>query len=188
MKPVSVLAASFCTAFALVSSPVLAAVDKAAQQAEMKQATQSSLEKFFKKQPRIRGEVEKAPGYAVFTTYGLTFGLGGAGGGGTAHDKATGQVQFMKMAQASAGLQAGVTQKDLLIVFKSKKAYEEFVNKGWEFGGSGSISAGAGGHSAGGGAGEQSIAEAVTYTLTKNGLDVGASMEGTKFWKDKELN
>ena len=29
---------------------------------------------------------------------------------------------------------------------------------------------------------------AVTYTLTKNGLKVGIAAEGSKFWKDEDLN
>ncbi len=132
--------------------------------------------------------MQAAPGYAVFTTYGLTFIVGGSGGGGLAHDAKSGSDTFMKMAQASAGLQAGAAQNDLLIVFKSKKAFDSFVNKGWEFGGTGAVAAGAAGHSAGGGAGQQEISEGKTYSLTKNGLEVGAALAGTKFWKEKGMN
>ena len=37
-------------------------------------------------------------------------------------------------------------------------------------------------------AGEQVISDATYYTLTKNGLQAGVAVAGTKFWKDKELN
>jgi lipid-binding SYLF domain-containing protein len=188
MRPYSVLAASFATAFALASTAVLAEADKPAHQAKIKAATQTSLQKFYKAQPRIKGEVEGAPGYAIFTTYGASFGFGGSGGGGVAYDKLANKDTFMRMAQASAGLQVGLAQKDLLIVFKSQKAMQDFVDKGWDFGGEGNISAGVAGHTAGGGAGVKEINDATTYTLTKNGLDVGAGLAGTKFWKDKELN
>lgn len=172
---------------ALAGAPAFAA-DKAAQQAEIRKATQSALDKFYKAKPELKAEVEAAPGYAVFTTYGLTFLVGGTGGGGLAHDKKTGADTFMKMAQASAGLQAGATQNDLLVVFKSQKALDNFVAKGWEFGGTGAISAGIANKSAGGGAGKQEISEANTYSLTKNGLEVGAALAGTKFWKEKGMN
>jgi lipid-binding SYLF domain-containing protein len=179
--------ATAAAALVLAAAPAFAA-DKAAQQAEIQKATQAALAKFYAKKGDIRKEVEAAPGYAVFTTYGLTFLVGGTGGGGLAHDKATGKDTYMKMAQASAGLQAGVAQNDLLIVFKNQKALTQFVDKGWEFGGSGAASAGIANKSAGGGGGQQEIAEARTYTLTKNGLEIGAALAGTKFWKDKDMN
>ena len=185
MKPLTLLA-GFAAALAL-SLPALAA-DKAKEQAEIQKASKESLEKFYKKKPEIEGQVKAAPGYAVFRTYGLSFVVGGSGGGGVARDVQAKKDTYMKMAQASAGLQAGAGEKDLLIIFKSKAAYDNFVQKGWEFGGAGSISAGVGGKTAGGGSGAQEISDATTYTLTRNGLDVGGAMQGTKFWKDKDLN
>ena len=64
----------------------------------------------------------------------------------------------------------------------------EFVNNGWEFAGGGGAAAGAGSKSVGGTAGEQVIADGLYYTLTKNGLQAGGAVAGTKYWKDKELN
>jgi lipid-binding SYLF domain-containing protein len=32
------------------------------------------------------------------------------------------------------------------------------------------------------------IADAQYYTLTKNGLQAGVAVAGTKYWKDKDLN
>jgi len=165
-----------------------AAPDKAAKQAEVQKATQASLEKLYKAQPRLREEVKAAPGYAVFTSYGLSFVVGGAGGSGLAHDAQAGKDTFMNMAQASAGVQAGIGGRDTLIVFKTRKAFDDFVAKGWEAGGGGAIGAGAGKKSAGGGSGEQFINDALYYTLTKNGLEAGGAVAGTKFWKDKDLN
>jgi len=184
MKPFSILAA-FAASLAL-AVPALAA-DKAKEQAEIQKAAKESLAKFYAKKPAIEGEVKGAPGIAVFRTYGLSFVVGGSGGGGVARDN-TGKDTYMKMAQASAGLQAGVGEKDLLVIFKSKKAFDDFIAKGWEFGGAGSASAGVGGKTAGGGSGQQEINDATTYTLTRNGLDVGGALQGTKFWKDKDLN
>src|SRR4051812_25631471 len=112
MRPHSILAASFATAFALASTAVLAEADKPAHQAKIKAATQTALQKFYKVQPRIKGEVEDAPGYAIFTTYGASFGFGGSGGGGVAFDKQGNRDTFVRMAQASAGLQAGIAPKD----------------------------------------------------------------------------
>ena len=175
-------------ALSLVASGAFAQDEKAKKQAEVRKVTATSLEKFYKADPKLKGEVAKAPGYAVFTTYGISFLIGGAGGKGLTHDNKTKKVTYMDMAQASAGLQAGIAESETLIIFKSAKGMEEFVNKGWEAGGGGAVQAGAAGKSVGAASGENAIADASYYTLTKNGLQAGIAIAGTKFWKDKELN
>ena len=162
--------------------------DRTKKQADIRQATQTALEKFYQAKPELRDEVTKAPGYAVFTTYGASLVVGGAGGKGIAHDNRTNQDMFMEMGQASAGLQAGIAQSEVLIVFESPEAFQKFVDKGWEVGAGGAAQAGAGGKSVGPGGGENLIADAHYYTLTPNGLQAGVALAGTKFWKDKELN
>jgi lipid-binding SYLF domain-containing protein len=180
--------ALFATLVTLGTAGAYAATDKMGKQAEISKATAASLEKFYKAEPRIKGEVAAAPGYAVFTSYGFSFVFGGAGGPGIAHDKATQKTTYMSMAQASAGMQAGATKNDVLLVFKTPKALKEFIDTGWEVGAGGTVSAGAGGKSTGGGIGDQFVDKAVYYTLTSKGLEVGVAIAGTKFWKDKELN
>jgi lipid-binding SYLF domain-containing protein len=172
----------------LAAGGALAQSEKAKKQAEVQKVTQNSLEKFYKADPKLKEAVANAPGYAVFTTYGLSFIVGGQGGKGLVRDAKTKKVTFMDMAQASAGLQAGIAENETLIVFKSEKALNQFINSGWEFGGGGSAQAGVAGHQTGAGGGENVIADASYYTLTKNGLQAGGALAGTKFWKDKGLN
>jgi len=172
----------------LAAGSALAQDEKAKKQAEIRKVTATSLEKFYKADPKLKEAVTKAPGYAVFTTYGISFLIGGAGGKGLAHDNKTKKNTYMDMAQASAGFQAGIAESETLIVFRTAKGLEEFVSKGWEAGGGGAVQAGAAGKSVGAASGEQAIADASTYTLTKNGLQAGIAVSGTKFWKDKELN
>jgi lipid-binding SYLF domain-containing protein len=169
-------------------SALSAEADKASKQKEIQKATQTSLDKFYKAKPDLKGTVAKAPGYAVFTTYGLSFFIGGAGGKGLAHNNKTGKDVFMHMGQASAGLQIGIAESETLIVFKTAQAMTQFINKGWEYGGGGAAQAGAGGKSVGTAEGENVIAEALYFTLTKNGLQAGIALAGTKFWKDDDLN
>ncbi len=175
--------------FSFASGGTLAAdADKAKKQAEIKKAAQASLERFYKVKPELKAQVAKAPGYGIFTTYGISFLVGGAGGSGLAHDNKTDKDIYMNMAQASAGLQAGVGQGETLIIFKSKEGLAKFIDKGWEYSGGVSAEAGAADKSVGGGKGAASIPEADYYTLTKNGLQVGGAAQGTKFWKDGDLN
>jgi lipid-binding SYLF domain-containing protein len=172
----------------LAAGNALAQDEKAKKQAEIRKVTASSLEKFYNAKPELKGEVAKAPGYAVFTTYGLSFLIGGAGGKGLVHDNKTKNVTYMDMAQASAGLQIGIAESETLIVFKSSTAMQDFIDKGWEAGGGGAVQAGAAGKSVGVAGGANVVADASYYTLTKNGLQAGVAVAGTKFWKDKELN
>ena len=167
-----------------------AEADKAKKQAEVRKTTQDTLQRFYKANPALQGEVKSAPGYAVFTTYGVSFLIGGAGGTGLAHNSKSGHNTYMNMAQASVGVQIGAAQTETLIIFKSAKALSQFVDKGWEFGGGGAIEAGAGGKTVGvpQGGGENVIADAMYYTLTKNGLTAGGAVAGTKFWKSEDLN
>ena len=170
----------------LLSGNSFAQGDKAAKQAEVLKATQASLEKFYKEDPALKAAVGKAPGYAVFSTAGISFLVGGAGGKGVAHDNKTNKNTFMSMAQASAGVQIGLSGSETLIIFNTAQGLADFIAKGWVGGIGGSIQAGAKGDSAGAAAGQTN--SALTYTLTKNGVKVGIAAEGSKFWKDDDLN
>jgi lipid-binding SYLF domain-containing protein len=164
------------------------ASEKASKQTEIRQAAQRSLEKFYQADPSLQSAVANAPGYAVFTTYGLSFIVGGSGGKGVVHNNQTKVDTFMEMAQASAGAQIGAAQTDTLIIFKTAEAMQKFVDKGWVAGGGAVAQAGAKGESVGPAAGGNVIADARYYTLTPNGLQAGVAAAGTKFWKSADLN
>lgn len=164
------------------------AQDKATKQAEVVKKTEASMERFYKAKPDLKAAVGSAPGYGIFTTYGVSFLVGGSGGTGLVHDNTTKKKTFMNVGGASAGLQLGASQTELLIVFKTAAAMNKFIESGWEASGSATAAAGASGATVGGGKGSSAMEDANTYTLTKTGLDVGIAGGAQKFWKDKDLN
>jgi len=164
------------------------AQDKAAKQSEVRTKATQALQDFYKADPKLKDAVAKAPGYAVFTTYGLSFGLGGAGGKGLAHDSKAKKDVYMSIAQASAGLQIGASDTRYLFVFSDAKALTDFIDKGWDASASAAAGAGAAGSAATAGAGAGSFIGGSFYALTKTGLQVGAAVSGLKAWKDKDLN
>lgn len=174
---------------ALVAGPgALAQGDKAAKQTEIKAKANEALQDFYKADPKLRDAVAKAPGYAVFTTFGLSFGLGGAGGKGLAHDRKAARDTYMSVAQASAGLQIGASDTRYLFVFDDQKALANFIDKGWDASAGASAGAGTGADSANVKAGAGNIQGGKFYALTKAGLQAGAAVSGLKAWKDKDLN
>lgn len=175
-------------ALAAGGAAVHAQGDKAARQAEVKAKAGQALEDFYKADPKLRDAVAKAPGYAVFTTYGLSFGLGGAGGKGVAHDNKAGTDTVMSIAQASAGLQIGASDTRYLFVFDTPKAFSDFVDKGWDASAGAAAGAGTGASAANVKAGAGNVVGGRMYALTKAGLQAGAAVSGVKAWKDKELN
>ena len=177
----------FTTGAALLAfgiSTALAA-DKAKQE-EVLKAAHAALQEFYNKDPKIKAKAESAPGYAVFSTFGISFVLGGSGGKGIVHDNATKKNTFMDLATASAGLQIGAAETSYLFIFKDKASMQQFIDSGWDASAGAAASAGTGSKSAGGSTG--AFTGGKMYQLTKTGLQVGVAAAGTKVWKDKDLN
>ncbi|MCL4800576.1 MAG: hypothetical protein KJ025_13375 [Burkholderiales bacterium] len=162
--------------------------DPAKQRAEIKQVSSDALAELYTKRPEAKSKIAQAAGYGVFTTYGLSFVLGGSGGKGVVHDNASGKDTYMNVAQASAGPQLGVQKRKVVVVFNDRKAMQHFITSGWEAGGGGRVGAAVGGKGA-----QDSEAEMLRkgmdwYNFTETGIEAGAAISGMKFWKDAGLN
>ena len=146
------------------------------------------LTELFKLKPDTRSQVSNAPGYAVFSNVNVNIIFASFGGGyGMAKNNRSGQVTYMKMGEVGIGLGAGVKDFRAVFVFHTKQALNQFINKGWAFGGQADAAAKAS-DKGGAVAGEAVINDATVYQLTQSGLALQATLKGTKFWKDDELN
>ena len=163
--------------------------DIAAARQEVQDAAQSALSALYAMQPSARRDIERAAGYAAFSTFGMKLMIaGGTSGKGMAVNKRTGAQTYMKMLQVQGGLGFGVSKNQLIFVFTSEQALSNFINTGWEFGGQANLSAMAGGE---GGmfTGAAQVSPGVyLYQITETGLNATLTVAGTKFFVDSDLN
>jgi len=179
---------AFAQAQAPAPAPAATPAELAAKRAELRKMCDEALATIYKAKPAVKAEIAKGAGYGCFTSFGMSFFVGGAGGQGLVHTNATGKDTFMKMAQASGGLDFGIKQYREVLVFKDKKTLQQFIDKGWEFGGSASATAAAGGKGGTADTTEVKTGAIAVYPMTDTGLAAGVSAAGRKYWKDDELN
>jgi lipid-binding SYLF domain-containing protein len=153
-----------------------------------KMATKT-LQDLYKLKPGAQGVIQKSAGYAVFDNMGTHILLvSTARGSGIAIDNSSKQETFMKMVSAGAGLGMGVKDYRVIFVFDSDKALNDFMNSGWSPSGQADAAAKAG-DSGGAYSGATQVAPGVwAYEITKNGLALQLTLQGTKYSKDDDLN
>ena len=147
------------------------------------------LNGLYKTQPTSKAAIEKAAGYAVFANTGVNvLVLSTARGSGLAINNGTKQETFMKMLSAGGGLGMGVKDYDVVFVFETEKALAQFLDSGWSASGQADAAAKAG-DKGGAYSGAMEVSPGVwVYQITKNGLALQLTLQGTKYYKDDDLN
>ncbi len=149
---------------------------------------QEVLADLYRVKPAARSLVQAASGYAVFSNANINVIFASFGGGyGVVRDNKTGRDVYMKMGEVGIGLGLGVKDFRAVFVFHDRATVERFISSGWEFGGHADAAAKAG--DKGAAVGGEILADNITiYQLTESGLALQATVKGTKYWKDDELN
>ena len=165
--------------------------DADTQRAEIRAMRDEVLKEMFKLKPELKSRLKKAEGYAVFSNVGVNLIFASfAGGRGIVveHGFISDDETFMKMGSAGLGIGLGVKDFRAVFVFTTEEALKTFVDKGWDF--SGQADAAAKSDRKGGtiGASGSALPGMEVYQLTKNGIALQATVQGTKYWKDPELN
>jgi lipid-binding SYLF domain-containing protein len=172
----------------LLSTAAGAADDKEKARDALREMRKETLNQLYQQYPKARDRIRGAAGYGVFTVgeVQILF-AGGSGGGGIVKDNLNGRDTYMKMGAVSGGLGVGFQDSRLVLVFRKRDVLQEFLAKGWNFGGAAAASARVEGK--GKSANELETPEGiVVYQLTKTGLISKVMVQGTKFWKDEDLN
>lgn len=160
----------------------------AEQRAAINQMRSDTLSQLYSAKSSARAEILAAPGYATFSNANVNFILASVGGGyGIAHNNRTGNDTYMKMGELGVGLGAGVKDFRLVLVFHTPEALKRFIDHGWAFGAQADAAAKAGDKGAAVGA-EASVDDVSIYQFTEAGLALQATIKGTKFWVDNDLN
>lgn len=173
-----------------MAKPGKPAATPAQKRSAIDKMARHTLAELFKAKPAVKTEIANAAGYAVFSEYGaMVLFAGGSGGSGVAVDNKTRQRTYMNVAQASVGIGAGVKDVRTVFVFKTREAFEQFVDKGWEASGQASAAAAAADKGGSAEVGQSFVNSDTTsmYQLTPTGLIAEATVAGKKFWKS-DLN
>jgi lipid-binding SYLF domain-containing protein len=176
-------------AFALAAPGIAHGASKAEEQAEVRKAGQDALAAVYKAAPSARKAVESSAGYAAFSNFGMKILVAGGGSGkGIAVNNKTKATTYMKMAEVQAGLGMGAKKFQVVWVFETEKALNDFVNSGWEFGGQATAAAKTDSKGAAY-QGAVAVSPGVwIYQVTDKGLAVELTAKGTKYYKDNDLN
>jgi lipid-binding SYLF domain-containing protein len=94
----------------------------------------------------------------------------------------------MKMISAGAGLGLGIKDYRVVFVFENQKALDQFLNSGWAASTQGDAAAKAGKSGAAVSGAVEVNPGVWVYQITKNGLALQLTLQGTKYYKDDDLN
>jgi len=159
------------------------------ERVERIKTSNDTLQLLYKYAPEARAMVLNSYGYATFSNLGINLVLLSAEGGkGMAHNNKTGINTYMNMGSGGLGFGLGIKDFRAVFLFENKRVYDNFVNYGWEA--NAQVDAAAKYKDTGGSINAaETVASGIRlYKLTQSGLLLQATVQGTKYWKDKELN
>ncbi len=154
---------------------------------EIRKTRDETLAELYKAKPGTQDSIKRAAGYAVFSNVSFTLGFSAGGGSGVVVDD-KGKETFMKMGTAGVALGLGVKDFRAVFIFYDKEKLNDFIEKGWDFSGEADAAAKSEGKGGAAGASGEATKGVEMYQFTKAGLALSASLNGTKYWKDKDLN
>ena len=148
-----------------------------------------TLEELYQNKPEVKARVETAAGYGVFSNVGAkVFLLSFGNGFGIVVNNETDEKTYMRMGELGAGLGFGLKDFRAVFVFHDQEAFDQFVNRGWQWGAEADIAAKSG-DKGGAIAAAKNIKRGVdVYQFTEAGVTASATVNGTKYWRDKRLN
>ena len=148
----------------------------------------TALAQLYREKPDTKAQLANAPGYAVFSNANVNVVFVSAGTGyGVLNNRVTGGKTYMNMAEGGVGLGIGAKDYRIVMVFHTQQAMNYFLEHGWTAGGNADATAKAGKKGVTY-TGEGYFGDVTVYTMTESGLALQATVKGTRFWADEQLN
>lgn len=173
---------------ALLSGCAAAGKSPSEKRVFIQKMRQDTLSELYKLKPSTRSQIQSAVGYAVFSNANVNLIFASVSGGyGVVRNSKTRHDTYMNMGEAGLGLGVGVKDFRAVFVFDDLGTLNRFTDSGWEFGAH--TDAAAKIRDKGGAIAGEIVVDGITiYQLTEAGLALQATIKGTKYWKDEELN
>jgi lipid-binding SYLF domain-containing protein len=159
------------------------------ERTQIRRQSSEVLTRLYEARPGTKAAIAGAAGYATFRNFGVKIGVAGTGKGrGLAVLNSSHQETFMRFVELQAGVGVGIKKYDLVFVFETEQAYQDFIAKGWQYSGQSTVAAK---RKAKGKSFEDAAAVAPgvwLYQLTTSGLAAEVTLKSSKYFQDKELN
>ncbi|OED48117.1 hypothetical protein ACH42_02600 [Endozoicomonas sp. (ex Bugula neritina AB1)] len=164
--------------------------NKVEKQTYINNMRSETLNMLYQYKPSAKSQLNNAVGYAVFSNVNSNLILLSAGSGyGVVRDNSSNKDTYMRMASAGLGIGLGVKDFRAVIVFDKQSTLDQFIKNGWDFTGQADAAAKAGDKGGELLSGTVNSDLGVTvYQFTESGLVAQATLQGTKYWVDKDLN
>lgn len=145
---------------------------------------ESALSRLFKASSAAKKQFDAAAGYAVFDTRKFSILITTGFGSGVAVNKSSDKRTYMKMATGGLNIGGGVKFYQVVFLFPDEVTLSNFVEHGWSADTDAMVESGKEGASLG----LQLKNGVIVHNLSDKGLVLAASLTGTKYWKDGDLN
>lgn len=148
-----------------------------------------TLASVYKEAPEAEKKVQNAAGYGCFSNIDAKLFFVTTGDGfGMVHNDDTGKDTYMKMREIGVGLGYELREFRALIIFHDEDTLNTFVNSGWEWGAEADAAAKADDAGLGADVVENVFGGMEVYQITEDGVALTATISGTKYWRDDDLN
>jgi len=189
MKPISKALTIFFTIALLAGCATIKGNSVIEQREYVLDMKDDTLARLYKEIPIAKEQIKKSAGYGVFSNINTNLFLLSSGSGyGIVTDNKGKNPVYMKMRTLGAGIGLGLKDFRAVIIFRNQDDMDEFVEKGWEFGGQADAAFKSGEKGAAHSAAQSTDMDIITYQLTEAGAALQATLQGTKYWKHKDLN